>query len=477
VLSRRASLVGGIAMVGAACAIIIVLAVTGYEHTLRRAVSVAAVSSLTVLAVSAALLMLTRRRFGKKRRPRHVPVAASFPRVASVSGQGIGPADMLGQYQLLTCVGQGGMGRVWAARQVGSSIQRLVALKTGLDAEDQTPEFRRMFTNEARIASLIRHPNVCGVYELGESRGMLYQVMEWCDGASLRQVLDKLAGTRMSPAVAARIVAKVSAGLHAAHELEDDDGVRMHVVHRDVSPQNILISKSGQVKVTDFGVAKAKGQRHRGSATGELKGKISYVAPEQITSLEVDHRADIFALGCVLYEATVGVEPFRAEGSLSTPYQLLARDVATPQTLVHGYPEELASIVVKALARDPKDRFQTAEAFGVAIETWLARSHGIVTEQTIADLVTETVGTFVEEKSRRIEQAIAKITLPMTPDLNALRSLPVRSTGRGAAASAAPQRVAIVSETGTPPLMTSEPEGAARPTVPARPSARKPASR
>jgi serine/threonine-protein kinase len=277
--------------------------------------------------------------------------------------------------------------------------------------------------------------------------------------------------------VAARIVAKVSAGLHAAHELEDDDGVRMHVVHRDVSPQNILISKSGQVKVTDFGVAKAKGQRHRGSATGELKGKISYVAPEQITSLEVDHRADIFALGCVLYEATVGVEPFRAEGSLSTPYQLLARDVATPQTLVHGYPEELASIVVKALARDPKDRFQTAEAFGVAIETWLARSHGIVTEQTIADLVTETVGTFVEEKSRRIEQAIAKITLPMTPDLNALRSLPVRSTGRGAAASAAPQRVAIVSETGTPPLMTSEPEGAARPTVPARPSARKPASR
>src|SRR5262245_48880075 len=106
----------------------------------------------------------------------------------------------------------------------------------------------------------------------------------------------------MPPALAARVLAKVAAGLHAAHELEDDDGKRMEVVHRDVSPQNVLISRSGQVKLTDFGVAKAYGQLHRPTETGELKGKIAYMAPEQVTTLEVDRRTDVFALGCVLYE-------------------------------------------------------------------------------------------------------------------------------------------------------------------------------
>jgi serine/threonine protein kinase len=221
------------------------------------------------------------------------------------------------------------MGRVWAARQVGSPLQRLVAVKTAISGQSQTPEFQRLFMDEARIASLIHHPHVCGVYELGEEHGTLYLVMEWCDGVSLRQVMDKLEG-RMDLAVACRIVANVAAGLHAAHELEDSDGTKLRVVHRDVSPQNVLISKNGHVKVADFGVAKAQGQLHRPTETGEMKGKLAYMAPEQVTAKDIDHRADIFALGCVLYEVTVGRRPFQGEGALSTLYQLLEQAVVAP---------------------------------------------------------------------------------------------------------------------------------------------------
>ncbi|HTV17763.1 MAG TPA: serine/threonine-protein kinase, partial [Polyangiaceae bacterium] len=235
------------------------------------------------------------------------------------------PGDVLGQYQLLACVGEGGMGRVWAARNISSVLQRIVAVKTATRRAEQKTELRHLFMDEARIALLVRHPNVCGVNEFGEHEGVLYQVMEWCDGASLRQVLDRLPGGSMDIPVAVRIMAKVSAGLHAAHELLDDDGVPMHVVHRDVSPQNILISTTGQVKVTDFGVAKANGQLHRPLGSSEVKGKVSYIAPEQVMGGEVDRRADIFALGSILYEATTGHCPFSSEGSPSTLYQLISQ--------------------------------------------------------------------------------------------------------------------------------------------------------
>jgi eukaryotic-like serine/threonine-protein kinase len=305
------------------------------------------------------------------------------------------------------------MGRVWAARQVGSPLQRLVAVKTAISGQSQTAEFQRLFMDEARIASLILHPHVCGVYELGEDKGVMYLVMEWCDGSSLRQVMDQVKG-RMDLAVAVRIVASVAAGLHAAHELEDNDGTKLRVVHRDVSPQNILISKNGHVKVADFGVAKAQGQLHRPTETGEMKGKLAYMAPEQVTAKEVDQRADVFALGCVLYESTVGRRPFHGEGALSTLYQLLEQSVTAPKELVPDYPAELSAIVLKALAKDPVERYQTAEEMRVALEGWLARSGNMATERTIAELMQQTVGKEIEEKSARISEAIRN--LPMSKE-------------------------------------------------------------
>ncbi len=308
------------------------------------------------------------------------------------------------------------MGRVWAARQVGSPLQRLVAVKTAISGQSQTPEFQRLFMDEARIASLIHHPNVCGVYELGEEKGTLYLVMEWCDGASLRQVMDKLPHGRMDLSVAARIVANVAAGLHAAHELEDSDGTKLRVVHRDVSPQNILISKTGHIKVADFGVAKAQGQLHRPTETGEMKGKLAYMAPEQVTAKDIDHRADIFALGCVLYEVTVGRRPFQGEGALSTLYQLLEQPVAAPTEVCEGFPPELSAIVLKALAKDPEGRHQTAEDLRVELEGWITASGNKANEREIAALLRAVAAEEIDEKSKRISDAVARMKdLPPEP--------------------------------------------------------------
>jgi serine/threonine protein kinase len=301
------------------------------------------------------------------------------------------------------------MGRVWAARQVNSPLQRLVAVKTAISGQSQTPEFQRLFMDEARIASLIHHPHVCGVYELGEEKGTMYLVMEWCDGASLRQVMDQLENGRMDLAVASRIVASVAAGLHAAHELEDSDGTKLRVVHRDVSPQNILISKNGHVKVADFGVAKAQGQLHRPTETGEMKGKLAYMAPEQVTAKDIDHRADIFALGCVLYEVTVGRRPFQGEGALSTLYQLLEQAVASPCELLPDYPPALAEIVLKALAKDATERYQTAEDLRVALEAWIASIGSAVSEREISAVLRATLGGEIDEKSKRINEAQAQL--------------------------------------------------------------------
>src|SRR5690606_9409061 len=205
----------------------------------------------------------------------------------------------LGHYRLLVSLGVGGMGQVWAAHDTSAPGERVVALKT---THQSGAEALRVLWDEARLASLIQHPNVCPVYELAEEGDVSFLVMQWCDGATLHDVLDASPGKQIPLALAARIVANVAAGLQAAHELIGPDGTALKVVHRDVSPQNVLISTNGAVTVTDFGVAKAAGQAHRPTETGEMKGKLSYMAPEQVKSKDIDHRVDIFALGCVLYQ-------------------------------------------------------------------------------------------------------------------------------------------------------------------------------
>jgi len=320
------------------------------------------------------------------------------------------PGDTLGRYQLLLPVGAGGMGRVWAARALGPRpTQRLVAIKTALGNEQANQEFKRLFMDEARIASLVQHPNVCSIHTLDEEDGIVYLVMDWSDGATLRELLDAIPDHRLEPTVAARLVARVAAGLHAAHQLEDADGQPLNVVHRDVSPQNVLLTAQGYPRIADFGVARARGQLHQATETGEVKGKLSYMAPEQVTSKHFDRRVDVFALGCVLYEATVGRRPFQGDDALATLYQLLERPLVRPAEACSDYPEPLEAIVRRALAKDVESRYQTAAELEHDLEVWIASTGRVVTERDIELVLKSVLGGVIDKRNQRIQQTVRRL--------------------------------------------------------------------
>lgn len=318
----------------------------------------------------------------------------------------IQPGTRLGRYELLVPIARGGMARVWAARLHGQrGFQKLVAIKTILPHLADEPEFERMFLDEARIASGVHHPNVCEIYELGEEKRTLYLAMEWVSGDSLARVLRSTGKTEaLDPRVVARVVADACAGLHAAHELTDDDGRALGVVHRDLSPHNILLTADGTAKVADFGVAKALGQLHEATSAGQLKGKIAYMAPEQVTGNPIDRRSDVFSLGCVLYEATTGQRPFRGDGDHQVMHAVLKGEVAPPSSLVRGYPQELERIVLRALSPQPILRYPTAERMRFALEELIARGQ-LVTQSNVAQVVRARIGDQIERRKERIRQA------------------------------------------------------------------------
>ncbi len=321
----------------------------------------------------------------------------------------------LGRYEILLGIAQGGMARVWAARQHGQrGFSKTVAIKTILPTLAEDPEFETMFLDEARVASGVHHPNVCEIFDLGEENGVLYLAMEWVNGDSLARILKpgsaepggKKTPIRINARIAARIVSDASAGLHGAHELCDVDGNRLNVVHRDVSPQNILVSVDGNVKVTDFGVAKAFGSAHQATMAGQVKGKAAYMAPEQAAGGRIDRRSDIFALGIVLYEITTGQRPFSGENQVSTLKALMDGRFDPPSALVPGYPRELEAIVMRAMAMDPMQRFPTADRMRVALEEWLARSGPVVTQTQVAAVIRERLGHVIDERRGRIRQML-----------------------------------------------------------------------
>ncbi|WP_242515340.1 serine/threonine-protein kinase [Sorangium cellulosum] len=286
----------------------------------------------------------------------------------------LAPGHLLGRYELLIAIAQGGMGTVWAARDRGSPAgDRIVAVKTMLPALSSDPRCKRMFLTESRIASRIKHPNVCAILDQGEQNGVLYFVMEWIDGDALVELLGGSTRKQNRPIplpVAVRIAIEAARGLHAAHELRDDGGALIGLVHRDVSPHNILITRDGSVKIADFGVAKAVAQADNPTTnTGHMKGKILFMAPEQVYSETLDRRSDIFALGIVLYQLTTGTHPFAASHDLATMARIARPEpVDPPSSLVPGYPPELEAAVVRALAKDPAERFPTMAELAEALE-------------------------------------------------------------------------------------------------------------
>ncbi len=313
------------------------------------------------------------------------------------------PGTKVGRYRLLAPIASGGMAQVWAARPEGFGFARTIALKLIRHEYAADEEYVRMFIDEATVAAAIQHPNVCETFELGREDGVLFMALEWVAGDSLAGVLHRPEGMEpLTYRMAARVIADSCAGLHAAHEATDSDGNLLGVVHRDVSPPNILLSLHGQVKVSDFGIAKARYQLHSKTKTGEIKGKFSYIAPEQIGGKVVDRRADIFALGCVLYVATLGLRPFgsgpRAMG------KILTGDYKRPSSLVENYPRELELVIDKCLQRFPNDRYANADDMRLDLERWLLTSGDSIGAKDIAQLVR----TRIDPDKRRITEALLR---------------------------------------------------------------------
>ncbi|MGB5703179.1 MAG: serine/threonine-protein kinase [Polyangiales bacterium] len=301
----------------------------------------------------------------------------------------------IGRYELCFELASGGMASVYLARAEGSpGFEKLVALKRIHPHLASEKGYVEMFLDEARIASRITHPNVCSVFDFGEADGEYFIAMEYLVGEPLSRVHRRImanAAQRTStllPARMARVIAQACEGLHAAHELKDADGESLSVVHRDVSAENLFVTYDGATQVVDFGIAHARQRIHQTEA-GQVKGTFPYMAPEQMTAAVVDRRVDVWALGAVLWELLTLRRLFLRDTDVNTMYAVLSSEIKPPSEYRPEIPPELDEIVIKALQRNPDERWQTAREMGKALRRVLAQQEELVGPAELADWLGE----------------------------------------------------------------------------------------
>jgi serine/threonine protein kinase len=280
----------------------------------------------------------------------------------------------LGKYTLIGEIARGGMGIVYLAQTQGpGGFKKTVVVKELKPELSDDPKFRDMFLEEANLAARLNHRNIVQTNEVGQDGDRYFIAMDYLEGCSLHTARKRLLGERKLPLAAQlRVVSEILAGLHYAHELTDYDGTPMGVVHRDVGPQNVFLTYDGQVKLIDFGVAKVL-NREQETQAGVLKGRVVYMAPEQVASGTIDRRADIFATGVLLREVITGKRLWDGLSEIDTLKKLIAR--AIPELPADGdIPAELRAICEKAMAPDREDRFKTAHEMRVRIEQYVARA-------------------------------------------------------------------------------------------------------
>ena len=273
-----------------------------------------------------------------------------------------------GKYLLLDRINVGGMAEVFKAKAFGvEGFERLVAVKRILPNIAEDEEFITMFIDEAKIAGQLNHANICQIFDLGKVDDSFFIALEFVQGKDLRAIYDlckaKPGINEGSPAMpigqACFVMMKACEGLDYAHNKKDQNQQEIHLVHRDVSPQNILISYEGEVKLIDFGIAKAAGKASK-TQQGILKGKFGYMSPEQVRGLPLDRRSDIFSIGICLYEMLTAERLFIGESDFSTLEKVRNVEILPPSTYNRRIPEELERICLKALAKDVEDRYQNA---------------------------------------------------------------------------------------------------------------------
>jgi serine/threonine-protein kinase len=313
----------------------------------------------------------------------------------------------IGRYLLLSPIAEGGMAQLWLARQTGvKGFEKLVVVKRMVGTLEADPEHVEMFLSEARLAAQLDHPHVIQIFELGEHHGTYYIAMEYLDGENLSQIRRAAVQQQqhMSDALIAQVIAWAAEGLHHAHTKVGADGKPLGVVHRDVSPQNLIVTYQGGLKVVDFGIAKMSGHT---TNSGKLKGKIAYMSPEQARTEPVDARSDVFALGVVLFEQ---LSRTRLIGRSSELEALRMMSGGEPFPLVStrrpDIPEPLVAIVEKALERKAADRFQSARELQVALEDWV-RTTGEATNSTaVAGYMQQMFAPRIAERRKMIEAAM-----------------------------------------------------------------------
>lgn len=310
-------------------------------------------------------------------------------------GLGSNAPSKIGRYELCFELASGGMASVHLARVEGNpGFEKLVALKRIHPHLACEQEYVEMFLDEARIASRITHSNVCSVFDFGEADGEYFIAMEYLVGEPLsrvhRRVLADLdqRDSPLLPMRMARIVAQACEGLHAAHELADADGESLHVVHRDVSADNLFVTYDGATQVVDFGIAHAR-QRVHNSEAGQVKGTFPYMAPEQMTSAVVDRRVDVWALGTVLWELLTLRKLFLRESDVNTMYAVLSGEIQPPSAYRSEVSADLDEIVLKALQRSPDERWQSAREMGKALRRYLAKQDELIGPAEIAEWMRE----------------------------------------------------------------------------------------
>jgi len=310
-----------------------------------------------------------------------------------------------GKYRTLFELGQGGTANVSLAVARGpEGFKKLFVVKQLRHVYAQDPEFRAMFMTEARLSARLNHPHVVQVYEVFEQGVTPTILMEYIEGQTLDAVLT-LPAPKLPLELHLRVLADVLSGLHYSHELNDLKHAPLNVVHRDVSPHNVMVSYEGVVKVLDFGIAKLSGSSVETEA-GVIKGKLRYMPPEQIAGEDVDRRADVFAVGVMLWEALSGSKLWKGLSDATIMNRVLSGQIPQPQNAASPIPPELLAICVRALAPERKDRFQTALELELALEDYLAKRSHYVSARELGKFMTERFAAVRQVIDHRIENEL-----------------------------------------------------------------------
>ena len=328
-----------------------------------------------------------------------------------------GAPKRVGRYEVISHLATGGMAQIYLARQSGlGAFERHVVLKTILRERASDERFVTMFLDEAKLAATLNHQNVAQVYEVDQADGAYFMAMEYVHGENARAILETTIrrGWTVPLELALMIVSGAAAGLHHAHERRGKQGQPLNIVHRDISPANIMVGFDGSVKVLDFGIAKAE-ERATKTVGGMIKGKYGYMSPEQCKGKPIDRRSDIFALGICLYELTTLRRAFKGNDDFETMKRIVSGEVIMPSVAVAGYPRELEAIILTALAGDPNARFQTAQEMIEAIDAFAVRAKLTGSNTTLGRFMTQLFGSkrepwvVVESDATQIQEHDARL--------------------------------------------------------------------